>query len=195
MIFIFIFIEFLNKNKSKIILFNYNLFYCVNLILQPRYFKYKKKNKNRKFNFFKINNLNYWKKLNFGSTGLITINTLFLTSNSIFRLTLFLKKSVRKQEYTSRKFWIFSFPHIPLTKKPTGTRMGKGKGKLECWFIKTNPGITLVEFKNLRFGRSKYFSKQLSFKLGIKTKFVFIKNNFISLPFFKNKKINFSLKW
>ena len=165
------------------------------MLLQPRHLIYKRKHKNRKFNFFKINNLNYWKKLNFGNTGLFVINTVFLTSISIFRLKLFLKRSSRKSEYTSRGFWLFAFPHLPLTKKPTGTRMGKGKGKLECWFVKINPGATLVEFKNLRFGRAKYFSRQLSFKLGIKTKFIFIKNNFISLPFFKNKKINLSLRW
>ncbi len=71
--------------------------------------------------------------------------------------------------------------------------MGKGKGKLECWFTNVTNGTTLVEFRNLRVGRSRYFLKQLTHKLGISTKFIFNNKTKISLPFLKYK-INFSLK-
>jgi ribosomal protein L16/L10AE len=84
---------------------------------------------------------------------------------------------------------------LPLTRKPTGTRMGKGKGKLECWFTDVHAGIFFVEFKNLRIGRAKYFSTQIGHKLGICTKFFFNKHATLSFPFFKNLSFYFTLKW
>jgi ribosomal protein L16/L10AE len=48
----------------------------------------------------------------------------------MFRLKLFLKKAARKTDKTLRRVWVNTFPHIPLTKKVIGSRMGKGKGKL-----------------------------------------------------------------
>ena len=95
--------------------------------LQPRYFLYKRKQKNRKLYFFKIN-----KKLIFGAAGLCLLNPVHLTAKHLNKLKLFLKKASRKSDYTKRFVWIKAFPHLPLTKKPAGTRMGKGKGKLEC---------------------------------------------------------------
>ena len=83
----------------------------------------------------------------------------------MFRLKLFLKKSARRTDKTSRKVWINTFPHIPLTKKVIGSRMGKGKGKLSIWFNKLSTGVIFIEVKNLRPGRAKYFLKQTQNKL------------------------------
>jgi ribosomal protein L16/L10AE len=55
-----------------------------------------------------------------------------LSAAQIFRFKLFLKKAVKKSDKTRRFAWLLAFPHLPLTKKPNGIRMGKGKGKLEC---------------------------------------------------------------
>ena len=41
-----------------------------------------------------------------------------------------LKKAVKKPERTKRLIWFNVFPHMPLTKKPKGMRMGKGAGRL-----------------------------------------------------------------
>jgi hypothetical protein len=46
-----------------------------------------------------------------------------------------LKRSMKKSDHTRRFIWFLAFPHLPLTRKPNGIRMGKGKGKLECWKI------------------------------------------------------------
>jgi ribosomal protein L16/L10AE len=43
-----------------------------------------------------------------------------------------LKKAIRKPDHTRRYVWFNTFPHMPLTKKPKGMRMGKGIGKLNA---------------------------------------------------------------
>ena len=60
--------------------------------------------------------------------------------------------------------------------------MGKGKGKLVCWFTNIVGGVIICEFRNLRYGRASYFMKQLTFKLGIKTKHLYAANKFLASP-------------
>ena len=70
------------------------------------------------------------KKLQYGQFGLLNQNPNFLLFNKfLFKLKLFLKKSVRRSNITNRHLWVKVFPHIPVTKKVVGSRMGKGKGK------------------------------------------------------------------
>jgi len=47
--------------------------------------------------------------------------------------------------------------------------MGKGKGKLAGWCTEVPAGIYLVELKNLRFGRTKYFLRLLQSRIAAKT--------------------------
>lgn len=95
-----------------------------------------------------------------------------LTGKQIFRLFIFLKKTSRKSDKTKRYFWLNCFPHLPLTRKAKGVRMGKGTGKLQLWFTVIIPGTVLVEFTNLRIGRSKYFFHQLAHKFATPLKFL-----------------------
>jgi large subunit ribosomal protein L16 len=100
------------------------------VLLQPRNFIYKRKHKGRSLLTF--NNSLPTKNLTFGGAGLMILKPIHLTSNQLFRFKLFLKRAVKKSDYTRRFVWFLAFPHIPLTRKPNGVRMGKGKGKLEC---------------------------------------------------------------
>ena len=84
-----------------------------------------------------------------------------------------LKKGSRRVDKTSRKVWLNAFPHLPLTKKVAGSRMGKGKGKLKGWFSQTPPSITFAEYKNLRIGRSNYFLTQLSHRLPVRSRLIY----------------------
>ena len=95
------------------------------MVLQPRKFKYKLLQKNRKLPVKRK-----LTKLNFGQIGLALRQPLRLNSKKIFRIKLFLKKSAKRSDKTRRRVWLNVFPHVPLTKKVIGSRMGKGKGKL-----------------------------------------------------------------
>jgi ribosomal protein L16/L10AE len=88
-----------------------------------------------------------------------------------------------------------AFPHLPLTRKPKGVRMGKGKGKLECWFTNISPGSVLIEFKNLRKGRSSFFMKQMTHKLGVPTKQLFSTNIYMKFPIKITQNIFFRSFW
>jgi ribosomal protein L16/L10AE len=92
-----------------------------------------------------------------------------MSSRQIFRLKVFLKKAVRKPDITKRLVWFNTFPHLPLTKKPKGMRMGKGAGKLNAWQIQMCGGVFVLEFKNLRPGRAVHFFKKVATKLPTNT--------------------------
>ena len=94
------------------------------MILQPRKFKYKTRQKLRRAKIKKHS------KLSYGTSGLLLNQPFRISAKKIFRLKLFLKRSSRKSDITKRSFWTPVFPHLPLSKKPKGMRMGKGVGKL-----------------------------------------------------------------
>ena len=43
------------------------------------------------------------------------------------------------------RVWTRMFPNIPVSKKPTEVRMGKGKGSPEFWACRVKPGRILFE--------------------------------------------------
>ena len=43
------------------------------------------------------------------------------------------------------RVWIRIFPDVPVSKKPTEVRMGKGKGAPEFWAAKVKPGRIMFE--------------------------------------------------
>lgn len=69
--------------------------------------------------------------------------------------------------------------------------MGKGKGKLECWFTNISGGSILLEFRNLRKGRAVFFMKQITHKLGVPTKFLFSTNCYFNFPIKTSKQVSF----
>nr|QCU82613.1 ribosomal protein L16 [Pseudourostyla cristata] len=73
--------------------------------------------------------------------------------------------------------------------------MGKGKGKVQCWYIKIKPGTFLFEFINLRNGRARYFMKQMQFKLYIKSRIYFLNTKFVSSPYYAAKKARLNFYW
>lgn len=50
--------------------------------------------------------------------------------------------------------------------------MGKGKGKLSIWYAQLYTGHLLLEFKNLRNGRVRYYLRQSKYKLKGKFKII-----------------------
>lgn len=118
-----------------------------------------------------------------------------LTANQLAKFKLFLKRASKRADSTRRFVWFLAFPHLPLTRKPNGVRMGKGKGKLQCWFTNLAGGTVLIEFRNLRKGRASYFMKQMTHKLGLPTKQIFSTNFFFNFPINSSKKVFFKTFW
>jgi hypothetical protein len=68
------------------------------MLLQPRKFNFKKKQKNRTFKNYRQTTLTY------GTVGLRILQILKISGKQIFRLKIFLKKAVKKADFTKRLF-------------------------------------------------------------------------------------------
>ena len=70
------------------------------------------------------------------------------------------------------KVWTRVFSNIPVSKKPTEVRMGKGKGAPEFWVCRVKPGRILFEVDGVTETVAKVALYKASAKLPIKTKFI-----------------------
>lgn len=70
------------------------------------------------------------------------------------------------------KIWIRIFPHIPVTRKPLGLKMGGGKGAPEFWVAKVKAGTVMFEMKGVSEEVAREAMRLASHKLPVKTKFI-----------------------
>ena len=70
------------------------------------------------------------------------------------------------------RLYLRIFPDKPVTKKPAETRMGKGKGNLECWVAVVKRGRVICEIQGLADQEAKDLLRLAAYKLPIKTKIV-----------------------
>lgn len=102
----------------------------------PKKIKYKKIKKGRLSKFeFKANNLK------FGSVGLKALESGLITAKQIEASRQAIVRKMKKKG----KLWIKVFPDLPITSKPTGIRMGRGKGEVSHWTARIRSGTILLE--------------------------------------------------
>ena len=70
------------------------------------------------------------------------------------------------------RVWIRIFPDVPVTKKPTEVRMGKGKGAVEFWAARVKPGRIMFEIDGVPEEIAREALRLGAAKLPIKTRFV-----------------------
>lgn len=70
------------------------------------------------------------------------------------------------------KIWIRIFPHIPVTRKPLGLKMGGGKGAPEFFVAKVKPGTVLFEMKGVDEAVAREAMRLAAHKLPVRTKFI-----------------------
>jgi len=70
------------------------------------------------------------------------------------------------------KIWIRIFPDVPVTKKPLEVRMGSGKGNVEFWVAKIQPGRVLYEIEGVTEETAREAFKLAAAKLPVQTTFV-----------------------
>ena len=70
------------------------------------------------------------------------------------------------------KIWIRIFPDKPYTKRPEGTRMGKGKGNAEGWVAVVKKDKVMFEVGGVSEEKAKEALRKAGHKLPIKVKFV-----------------------
>ncbi|NCN09624.1 MAG: 50S ribosomal protein L16 [Leptospira sp.] len=107
-------------------------------------------------------------KVSFGEFGLKAITSGRLTARQIEAARITINRQVKR----GGKLWIRIFPHVPITKKPAETRMGKGKGNPEYWIAEIRPGRVLFEMAGVDEATAKKALELASFKLPLQTTFV-----------------------
>jgi large subunit ribosomal protein L16 len=77
-----------------------------------------------------------------------------------------------RQMKRAGRVWIRLFPDVPVSKKPTEVRMGKGKGTPEFWVARVKPGRVMFEIDGVPRALAQEAFDLASAKLPIKTRFV-----------------------
>jgi len=70
------------------------------------------------------------------------------------------------------RVWIRIFPDVPVSKKPTEVRMGKGKGAPEFWACRVAPGRIMFELDGVPTVVAREALALAAAKLPIKSRFV-----------------------
>jgi len=131
--------------------------------MQPARTKYRKAHKGRIHG--KASRCN---KLNFGEYGMKALQPERLISNQIEAARVALTRYMKR----TGKVWTRVFSNIPVSKKPTEVRMGKGKGAPEFWVCRVKPGRILFEVDGVTETVARIALYKASTKLPIKTKFI-----------------------
>jgi ribosomal protein L16 len=89
--------------------------------------------------------------LNFGEFGLKAMEPERVTARQIEAARRALTRHMKR----AGRVWIRVFPDVPVSKKPTEVRMGKGKGAPEFWAARVKPGRIMFESTACRIWRAR----------------------------------------
>ena len=106
--------------------------------------------------------------LNYGTFGLKALEPERIISKQIEAARVSLTRYMKR----TGKVWLRIFPNIPVSKKPTEVRMGKGKGAPEYWACRVKPGRIIFEIDGVTEAVAREALYKASTKLPIKTKFI-----------------------
>jgi large subunit ribosomal protein L16 len=132
-------------------------------MLQPKRTTYRKQFKGRISGFSKGGT-----ELNFGQFGLKALEPERVTARQIEAA----RRAITRQMKRAGRVWIRIFPDVPVSKKPTEVRMGKGKGAPEYWAAKVAPGRIMFEIDGVPPDVAKEALRLGAAKLPIRTRFI-----------------------
>jgi large subunit ribosomal protein L16 len=130
------------------------------MLLQPKSLKYKKYKKGKLSNYsFKS------KKLKFGNIGLKALESGVLTARQLESA----RQAINRKINRKGKLWIRVYPCLPITSKPSESRMGKGKGSVSHWAVKVRAGQFIFEICGITYNTAILAFKAGRSKLPFKT--------------------------
>jgi len=132
-------------------------------MLQPKRTKFRKQFKGRNRGLANTGN-----KVSFGQYGLQASERGRITARQIEAARRAMTRHIKR----GGKIWIRVFPDVPISKKPLEVRMGKGKGNVEYWVCKIQPGKMLYEMEGVSEEIARDAFKLAAAKLPFKTNFV-----------------------
>ena len=132
-------------------------------MLQPKRTKYRKAHKGRIHGPAKGGT-----NLSFGSYGLKAVEPDRVTARQIEAARRAITRHMKRQG----RVWIRIFPDVPVSKKPTEVRMGKGKGSVEYWAAKVKPGRIMFEIDGVPEPVAREALRLAAMKLPVKSRLV-----------------------
>ena len=132
-------------------------------MLQPKKTKFRKAHKGRIKGVAKGGT-----DLNFGAFGLKAMEPDRITARQIEAARRALTRHMKR----AGRVWIRVFPDVPVSKKPTEVRMGKGKGSVEYWAARVKPGRIMFEIDGVTPEVATVALELAAAKLPIKTRIV-----------------------
>ena len=132
-------------------------------MLQPTRTKYRKAHKGRIHG-----HATRAATLNYGQYGLKAIQPERVIGKQIEAARVALTRYMKR----TGKVWTRVFPNIPVSKKPTEVRMGKGKGTPEYWAARVKPGRVMFEIDGVPSDIAHTALNLGSSKLPLQTKII-----------------------
>ncbi len=132
-------------------------------MMQPKRTKYRKQQKGHNRGLAQNGN-----KVSFGEFGLKSVERGAITARQIEAARRVITRYVKR----GGKMWIRIFPDVPVTRKPLEVRMGSGKGNVEWWVAKIQPGKMLYELEGVTEAEAREAFRLAAAKLCVKTTFV-----------------------
>lgn len=132
-------------------------------MLQPKRTKFRKAHKGRI-----KGNAKGGTSLNFGAYGLKSQDAERVTARQIEAA----RRAITRHMKRAGRVWIRIFPDVPVSKKPTEVRMGKGKGTPEFWVAKVKPGRIMFEIDGVSPEVARVALELGAAKLPVKCKMV-----------------------
>ena len=132
-------------------------------MLSPKRTKYRKQFKGRIHGAAKGGT-----RLSFGAYGLKSLEPERLTARQIEAA----RRAITRHMKRAGRVWILVFPDVPVSKKPTEVRMGKGKGTPEFWAARVKPGRIMFEIDGVKEDVAREALRLGAAKLPVRTRFV-----------------------
>jgi large subunit ribosomal protein L16 len=131
--------------------------------MQPKRSKYRKQHKGRNSGLAQRGNA-----VSFGDYGLKAVERSRMTAREIEAARRAMTRYVKR----GGQVWIRVFPDVPITKKPLEVRMGSGKGNVEYYVARVQPGKVLFEMEGVTEAIAREAFRLAASKLSVDTMFV-----------------------
>ena len=132
-------------------------------MLQPKRTKFRKQFKGKNRGLAQAGN-----RVSFGEYGLKATERGRVTARQIESARRAMTRHIKR----GGKIWIRIFPDVPISSKPLEVRMGKGKGNVDHWVAKIQPGAVLYEMEGVSEELAREAFRLAANKLPIKTTFI-----------------------
>jgi len=131
--------------------------------MQPKRTKFRKQFKGRNAGLAQRGNT-----VAFGDYGLKATSRARMTAREIEAARRAMTRYVKR----GGQVWIRVFPDVPISKKPLEVRMGSGKGNVEYYVARIQPGKVLFEMEGVTEDIAREAFRLAASKLSVDTLFV-----------------------